>query len=87
MRISAAAEQRIDVAKAAVAKPRKACGLHKNRYEAGLANVTDLLRDRDMRCSKPQIRYLAAIQDQRIGSGACSNWPQVRSRRLGRLLN
>ena len=39
-----AAAQRIDVANAAVAMAEESLRITKNRYEAGLSNVTDLLR-------------------------------------------
>ena len=60
-----AAQQRIEVAKASVAEAEESLRITQNRYEAGLANVTDLLRNETM-VLESRTRYLAAVHDQRM---------------------
>jgi len=62
-----AAEQRIEVAKAAVAEARESLRITQNRYEAGMSNVTDLLRN-ETAVLESGTRYLAAVHDQRIAA-------------------
>ena len=62
-----AAQQRIEVANAAVAEAEESLRITRNRYEAGFANVTDLLRN-ETAVLESKTRYLAAIHDQRIAA-------------------
>lgn len=62
-----AAEQRIEVAKASVAEAEESLRITQNRYEAGMSNVTDLLRT-ETAVLDARTRYLAAIHDQRIAA-------------------
>ena len=62
-----AAQQRIEVAKAAVAEAEESLRITQNRYEAGMNNVTDLLRT-ETAVLESRTRYLAAIHDQRIAA-------------------
>jgi outer membrane protein TolC len=62
-----AAQQRIDVAKAAVAEAEESLRITQNRYEAGMSNVTDLLRN-ETAVLESRTRYLAAVHDQRIAA-------------------
>jgi outer membrane protein TolC len=62
-----AAEQRIEVMKASVAEAEESLRITKNRYEAGMSNVTDLLRT-ETAVLDARTRYLAAIHDQRIAA-------------------
>jgi outer membrane protein TolC len=62
-----AAQQRIEVAKAAVAEAEESLRITQNRYEAGMNNVTDLLRT-ETAVLESHTRYLAAIHDQRIAA-------------------
>jgi len=62
-----AAEQRIEVAKAAVAEADESLRITQNRYEAGMSNVTDLLRN-ETAVLESRTRYLAAVHDQRIAA-------------------
>jgi outer membrane protein len=62
-----AAEQRIEVAKAAVAEAGESLRITQNRYEAGMSNVTDLLRT-ETAVLESRTRYLAAVHDQRIAA-------------------
>ena len=62
-----AAEQRIEVAKAAVAEADESLRITQNRYEAGMSNVTDLLRN-ETAVLESRSRYLAAVHDQRIAA-------------------
>ena len=62
-----AAEQRIEVAKAAVAEAVESLRITQNRYEAGMANVTDLLRT-ETAVLESRTRHLAAVHDQRIAA-------------------
>ena len=62
-----AAQQRIEVAKAAAAEAEESLRITQNRYEAGMANVTDLLRN-ETALLESRTRYLAAVHDQRIAA-------------------
>ncbi|MFY9727157.1 MAG: TolC family protein [Bryobacteraceae bacterium] len=62
-----AAGQRIDVAKAAVAEAEESLRITQNRYEAGMSNVTDLLRN-ESAALESRTRYLAAVHDQRVAA-------------------
>jgi len=64
-----AAEQRIEVENAAVAEAEESLRITQNRYEAGMSNVTDLLRT-ETAVLDARTRYLAAIHDQRIAATA-----------------
>ena len=62
-----AAEQRIDVAKAAVAEAEESLRITQNRYQAGMANVTDLLHN-ETALLESRTRYLAAVHDERVAA-------------------
>ena len=62
-----AATQRIEVAKASVAEAEESLRITQNRYEAGISNVTDLLRT-ETAVLEARTRHLAAIRDQRIAA-------------------
>ena len=62
-----AAEQRIEVAQAAVAEADESLRITQNRYEAGMSNITDLLRN-ETAVLESRTRYLAAVHDQRIAA-------------------
>ncbi len=62
-----AAQQRIEVAKASVAEADESLRITQNRYEAGMSNVTDLLRN-ETAVLESRTRYLAAIHDQRVAA-------------------
>ena len=62
-----AATQQIEVAKAAVAEAEESLRITQNRYEAGISNVTDLLRT-ETTVLEARTRYLAAVRDQRIAA-------------------
>lgn len=62
-----AAQQRIEVARAAMAEAEESLRITQNRYEAGLSNVTDLLRN-ETAVLESRTRYLAAVHDQRIAA-------------------
>ncbi len=62
-----AAQQRIEVAKAAVAEADESLRITQNRYEAGMSNVTDLLRN-ETAVLESRTRYLAAVHDQRVAA-------------------
>jgi len=61
------ADQRIEVAKAAAAAAQESLRITRNRYEAGMSNVTDLLRN-ETALLESRTRYLAAVHDQRIAA-------------------
>jgi outer membrane protein len=61
------AGQRIEVAKAAVAEAEESLRITRNRYSAGLSNVTDLLRN-ETALLESRTRHLAAVHDQRIAA-------------------
>lgn len=64
-----AAAERITVAQAAVAEAEESLRITQNRYEAGLANVTDLLRT-ETAVLESRTRRLAAVHDQRVAAVA-----------------
>lgn len=64
-----AARQRIDVAESAVAQAEESLRITKNRYEAGLTTVTELLRN-ETALAEVQFRRFAAIHDQRLAGVA-----------------
>ena len=60
-----AAEERLAVAAAAVAQAEESLRITKNRFENGLSNVTDLLRN-ETALLDARTRRLSAVHDQRI---------------------
>ncbi|HFB98708.1 MAG TPA: TolC family protein, partial [Bryobacterales bacterium] len=62
-----AAQERVEVASAAVAQAEESLRIIKNRYEAGLATVTDLLRN-ETALLEARTRRLAALYDQRVAA-------------------
>ena len=62
-----AAEQRIEVAQAAVAEAQESLRITQNRYQAGISNVTDLLRN-ETAVLESSTRYVAAVHDQRVAA-------------------
>jgi len=62
-----AAAERIEVAQASVAEAEESLRITQDRYETGLANVTDLLRT-ETAVFEARTRRLAAIHDQRIAA-------------------
>jgi len=62
-----AARQRIDVAAAAVAEAEESLRITQNRYQAGMANVTDLLRT-ETALLESRTRQLAAVHDERVAA-------------------
>ena len=62
-----AAEQRIEVAKASTEMAAESLRITQNRYEAGMTNVTDLLRN-ETALLETRTRFLAAIYDQRVAA-------------------
>ena len=62
-----AAGQRIEVSQAAVAEAEESLRITTNRYESGMSNVTDLLRN-ETAVLESRTRYLAAVHDQRIAA-------------------
>jgi outer membrane protein TolC len=62
-----AAQHRIDVARAAVAEAEESLRIVQNRYEAGMANVTELLRN-ETALLESRTRLLAAVHDQRVAA-------------------
>jgi outer membrane protein TolC len=62
-----AAEERLSVAAAAVAQAEESLRIVKNRYDAGLATVTDLLRN-ETALLEARTRRLAALHDQRLAA-------------------
>jgi outer membrane protein TolC len=62
-----AAEQRIEVAKASMAEAAESLRITQNRYQAGMSNVTDLLRN-ETAALESRTRYLAAVHDQHIAA-------------------
>jgi outer membrane protein TolC len=61
------ADQRIEVAEAAVSMAQESLRITKNRYDSGLSNVTDLLRN-ETALLEARTRRLAAIYDQRMAA-------------------
>jgi outer membrane protein TolC len=64
-----AAQERLEVAAAAVAMAEENLRIVKNRYEAGLTNVTELLRS-ETALMETRVRRLAAIHDQRLAAAS-----------------
>lgn len=62
-----AAEQRIEVAKASVEEADESLRILRNRYAAGMSNVTELLRT-ETAALDARTRYQAALHDQRIAA-------------------
>ena len=62
-----AANRRMDVGVAAIAQAEENHRITANRYEAGLANATELLRSQTS-LSEAKTRYLAAVFDQRVST-------------------
>jgi outer membrane protein len=62
-----AARQRIEVAKAAVEEAEESLRITQNRYEAGMSNVTDLLRN-ETAVLESRNRLLGAVHDQRLAA-------------------
>ena len=62
-----AANQRIEVARAAVEEAQESLRITQNRYTAGLNNVTDLLRN-ETTVLEAKTRYFAAVNDQRVAA-------------------
>jgi outer membrane protein TolC len=62
-----AAQQRIEVTGASVREAQESLRITQNRYEAGLGNVTDLLRT-ETAMLEATTRNVAAIHDQRIAA-------------------
>ena len=62
-----AAQQRIEVARASVAEAEESLRITQNRYEAGMAHVTDLLHN-ETAVLASRTRYLAAVHDQRVAA-------------------
>ena len=62
-----AAQERIEVARAAVSMAEESLRITKNRFENGLSNVTDLLRT-ETALLEVRNRLLAAIYDQRLAA-------------------
>jgi outer membrane protein TolC len=62
-----AAQQRIEVAQAAVSMAEESLRITKNRFESGLGNVTDLLRN-ETALLDARTRRLAAVYDQRLAA-------------------
>jgi outer membrane protein TolC len=61
------AAERVTVASASVAQAEESLRIVKNRYEAGLAAVSDLLRN-ETALAEARMRRLTAIHDQRIAA-------------------
>ncbi len=62
-----AAVERIGVAKAAVVEAEESLRIVQNRYEAGMTNVTELLRN-ETALLESRTRFLAAVHDQRVAA-------------------
>ena len=62
-----AAQQRIDVARAAVTEAEESLRIVQNRYEAGMTNVTELLQN-ETALLESRARLLAAVHDQRVAA-------------------
>jgi outer membrane protein TolC len=62
-----AAAQRIEVARAAVAEAQESLRITQDRYQAGMSNVTDLLRN-ETALLESSTRYQAAVHDQRLAA-------------------
>lgn len=64
---SQAAAQRIEVARAAISQAEESLRIIQNRYQNGLATVTDLLRAQTA-VLEARNRHLAALYDQRVAA-------------------
>ncbi|HXG34583.1 MAG TPA: TolC family protein [Bryobacteraceae bacterium] len=64
-----AAEERVEVASASVAMAEENLRIIRNRYEAGLTTVTELLRS-ETAVLEARLRRLAAVHDQRLAAVA-----------------
>jgi outer membrane protein len=62
-----AAEERLEVAAASVAMAEENLRIIRNRYEAGLTTVTELLRS-ETALLEARLRRLAAVHDQRVAA-------------------
>jgi outer membrane protein TolC len=62
-----AATDQIEIAQASVAEAEESLRITQNRYEAGISNVTDLLRT-ETAVLDARTRHLAAIRDQRVAA-------------------
>lgn len=62
-----AANERIEVARASVSEAEESLRITQNRYEAGIANVTELLRT-ETALLDARTRQLAAVRDQRVAA-------------------
>ena len=62
-----AATERIEVATASMAAAEESLRITKNRYQAGLTTVTDLLRN-ETALMQVKTRKLAAVYDQRVAA-------------------
>ena len=62
-----AADQRIVVAKASITQAEESLRITQDRYQAGLGNITDLLRTENA-LLETRTRHLAAIHDQRVAA-------------------
>jgi outer membrane protein TolC len=62
-----AAMERIEVSRAAVAEAEESLRIIQNRYAAGMATVTDLLRN-ETALLESRTRYLASVHDQRVAA-------------------
>jgi len=67
-----AAQERIQVARAAVAQAEESLRITQNRYEAGMNNVTDLLRT-ETAVLESRTRYLARRFPCAKGRSRCSS--------------
>jgi outer membrane protein TolC len=63
------ARERVSVASASVAQAEESLRITKNRYEAGLTTVNDLLRN-ETALAESRMRHLGAIHDQRVAAVA-----------------
>ncbi len=64
-----AAQERVEVASASVAMAEENLRIIRNRYEAGLTTVTELLRSQ-IALLEARLRRLAAVHDQRLAAAA-----------------
>ncbi len=64
-----AAQQRMIVAESTIAQAQESLRITKNRYEAGLTTVTELLRS-ETALAEAQSRHVIAIHDQRLAGVA-----------------
>jgi outer membrane protein len=65
----AAAKERLTVADAAVAQAQESARIVRNRYDAGLARVDELLRN-ELAVMQAQMQRLQAVYDQRVAAVA-----------------